>query len=196
MAHLTVTEKEHWKNRISARIERTIESIEAKHPALFDRVKREAHALAIGSLGVSQTFAELEAIQAEEIALARRKEHVQRTMVATVRGVPLEGFVESLPVVYGRGISLPVEVGQAISKRQTAHQEQLLAEDPIGQEVAQLKQERDNVLDVIWLATSPAELRQLWIKVSALLGDVPTQLERDALSIQPSTSEAASTLES
>ena len=35
MAGLTVTEKEFWKDRIAARIERSVEAIKAQHPALF-----------------------------------------------------------------------------------------------------------------------------------------------------------------
>jgi hypothetical protein len=181
MAHLTITEKEHWKTRISARIDRCIERIQANQPALFDRVKREAHALALASLGLSQDYAEMERIQAEEIALARRKERLQRTMVATLRGVPLEGVIDSIEIRYGRGMPLPVEVVGAIAKRHAAHREQLLADDPIGQEVARLKNERENLLDVIWLATGPAELRQLWMEVNTLLGEEPPQREREAL---------------
>ena len=44
--------------------------------------------------------------------------------------------------------------------------------------------------DVVWLATSGTELGQLWSKVTALLGDQPTQLERDALAIPPQPMEA------
>ena len=70
MPGLTVTEKEHWKSRIAARIEKRVEAIKARHPALFDRVQREAHAQALESLGLAGSYAELEAIQAEEAALA------------------------------------------------------------------------------------------------------------------------------
>jgi hypothetical protein len=191
MAHLTMTEKEHWKTRIPARIDRSIETIQSKHPALFDRVKREAHALALDSFGVSQSYAEMENIQVDEIALARREERAQRTMVAALRGVPLESVVDSIEIRYGQEMPLPVEVAGAIAKRQAAHREQLLAEDPIGQELAGLRNERENLLDVIWLATSPAELRQLSMKVNLLLGDEPTQLERDTLSIALPKWEAA-----
>jgi hypothetical protein len=36
----------------------------------------------------------------------------------------------------------------------------------------------------VWLATSPAQIRTLWSKVGALLGDESTQLEREALAIE------------
>jgi hypothetical protein len=55
MPGLTVTEKEHWRQRISARIGKRIEAIKAQHPALFERVKREARARALQSLAISPT---------------------------------------------------------------------------------------------------------------------------------------------
>ena len=42
MPGLTVTEKTFWKDRIAARIAKRIEAIQAAHPALFERVKRQA----------------------------------------------------------------------------------------------------------------------------------------------------------
>jgi hypothetical protein len=61
----------------------------------------------------------------------------------------------------------------------------MLADDPIGREIAKLESEKDSLLDTIWLATSPTQIRQLWTKVGELLGDEPTTLERDALAIEP-----------
>jgi len=48
MAGLTVTEKEHWKERISRRIDKKIEAIAAEQPNLMDRVQRESQAPLFG----------------------------------------------------------------------------------------------------------------------------------------------------
>jgi hypothetical protein len=186
MAGLTVTEKSFRKDRIAARIARRVEAIKAQHPALFDRVKRESYAQALQSLGLAAPYAELEAVQAEEATLARRKKHAQRTMLAALRGVPLDEVSDSINVRYGGELPLPIEAAEALSKRQAAHQEQLLGDDPVGCQIARLETERDALLDVVWLATSPAQIRTLWSKVGALLGDEPTHLEREALAIEPS----------
>ena len=172
-------------DRIGARIARAVERIKAQHPALFDRVKREAHAQALGSLGLAADYAELEAIKAEEAALARRKARAQRAMVAALRGVPVEEVTETIGVRYGSELALPTEAAEAITKRQAAHTEQLLADDPVGQRIARLEAERDGLLDTVWLATSPSQIRALWSKVAELLGDEPTPLEREALAIAP-----------
>jgi len=82
---LTVSEKQHWKDRIAARIAAAVERIKARHPTLFDEVRRRAHAEALRSLGLAEAYAELEAVRAEEAATARRKTRAQRTMVAALK---------------------------------------------------------------------------------------------------------------
>jgi hypothetical protein len=185
MAGLTVSEKTFWKERIAARIERRVEAIKAQHPALFERVKRAAHAEALQSLGFEVCYAELEAVTYEEAALARRKKAAQRAMVATLRGVPVDEVSDTFSIRYGNELPLPHEAAEALVKRQCAHQGQLLVDDPIGCEIARLESERERLLDVVWLATSPSEIKQLWTKVGALLGDEPTRLEQEALAIAP-----------
>ena len=51
MANLTVAEKDHWKLRIEARINRRIEAVLAAEPGLIGRVLRAAKARALASLG-------------------------------------------------------------------------------------------------------------------------------------------------
>jgi len=187
MPALSVTEKTHWKDRIAARIDKAVERVKSRHPALFDRVRREAHAESLRSLGLAAPYAELEAVQAEETALARRKKRAQRAMIASLRGIPIDEVSDSISVRYGSELPLPFEAAEAIAKRQAAHQDQLLADDPVGREVARLGVEKENLLDTVWIACSPAQIRALWTKVSELLDDEPTALEREALAIEPAS---------
>ena len=185
MPGLTVTEKSHWRDRIAARIARAVERVKARHPALFDRIAREAHAQALTTLGLAEPHAELEAIKAEGAALDRRRKQAQRSMVATLRSLPIDEIGDSFNIRYGSELGLPNEVAEAITRRQSAHQEQMLADDPIGREIAKLEAEKGSLLDTIWLATSPSQIKQLWTRVGELLGDEPTTLEREALAIEP-----------
>ncbi len=185
MPGLSVTEKNHWRDRIAVRIDRSVERIKTRHPALFDRVRREAHAEALRSLGLAGPYAELEAVQAEEAALARRKKGAQRAMLASLRGLPIDEVPDHFSIRYGTELPLPAEAAEAIARRQAAHQDELLAEDPVGREVARLGAEKEGLLDTVWLAASPSQIKQLWAQVGALLGDEPTQLEREALAIEP-----------
>jgi hypothetical protein len=185
MPGLTVTEKEHWKTRIAARIEKKIEAIRSRNPALIERVRRDSHAQALQSLGLAETYHELESIKREEATLARRRERVQRTMLAVLRGVPLEEVSDGFGMKYGVELSLPFEAHEAITNRQRAHEEQLLADDLVGREITHLEAEKENLLDTVWLAVSPVQIKQLWSRVGALLGDESTQLEREALALEP-----------
>jgi hypothetical protein len=185
MPGLTVTERAHWRDRIAARIDRAVERVKAAHPALFDRARREAHAAALRSLGLAGPYAELEAVQAAEAALERRKRRAQRAMLAAVRGVPPEEVSDNFGIRYGGELPLPSEAAEAITKRQAAHQEQLLAEDPVGREVARLRAEKEDLLDTVWLACSTAQVRALWTKVGELVGEEPTALQREALALAP-----------
>jgi hypothetical protein len=67
-----------------------------------------------------------------------------------------------------------------------------LAEHELGRRIAALRQERERLIDTVWLATSSAAIRELWAKVGQLLEDEPTQLEREALAIEPDVAEQPS----
>ena len=176
---LTVAEKTHWKERIEARINQWIEATLAGDPGLMDRVKHAARGRALASLGLADFQSELDEISAQKEVLERRERQAHRAMLARVRGVAIDTIEE---VYYGRH---ETEVTRAISQRQSVHEDELLGENERGQQVLRLRAEKDNLLDIVWLATSPSQVRQLWTKVSELLGDEPTQLEREALAIPP-----------
>jgi hypothetical protein len=180
MPGLTVTEKEHWKDRIARRIDKRIETVAASEPNLIDRVKHEARQRTIDSLGVAQMQAELDAIDHEEKELQQRELAVRRALVAKLRGVP----VETLDNYAGHRSDIELET--AIAKRQGVFEDELLQECVTGRIIVRLRLEKEQLLDTVWLATSPACIRALWTKVSELLGDEATPLQRDALAISAS----------
>lgn len=75
------------------------------------------------------------------------------------------------------------EVSGAIERRQQVLEDELLAESEHGQRILYLRREKEELIDVVWLATSPKEVKELWTKVTELLGDDQTQLQHDALTI-------------
>ena len=70
--------------------------------------------------------------------------------------------------------------------RQAVHEETLLREHDLGRQITQLRLEKENLLDTVFLATSPTQIRSLWGQVSDLLGDELSQLQRAAMQIEPS----------
>jgi len=118
-------------------------------------------------------------------AVERIKARHPATFARLGRGVPIEEVSDNLSLRYGTELPLPVEVGAALEKRQAAHLDALLAADEVGREVRRLEAEQERLLDTVWLAASPSQIKQLWTKVGALLGDEPTALEAEALAIAP-----------
>jgi len=179
MAGLTVTEKEHWKNRIARRIDKRIEAITAVDPNFFDRIQRDARQRALESLGLAEQQAELDESEHQKEALEKREMRLHKAMLAKVRGVEPDDVEGSYSYRYDN------EVENAVKRRKAIHEEELLAESELGQQVLKLRQEKEDLLDTVWLAASTKQIKELWGKVAELLDDEQTQLQRDALAIAP-----------
>ena len=154
MPGLTVTEKSHWKDRIARRIDKRIELIAAREPNLMDRVQREAQENALASLGLTALRAELDTIDEQKLELDSHQERAHRAMLAAVRRTAVENVSES-HLGY-----LHHEVVNAIERREKVHEDELLAKDPVGQEILRLRQEKENLLDTVWLARSTSRSTQ------------------------------------
>jgi hypothetical protein len=145
----------------------------------MDRIHREAHQRALQTLGLADWQTELDSIERQKETLEKRSQQVLKAMLAHVQGVPVDDLEDGY--CYHRD----EEVNSAVAKRQNVHEDELLAECETGQEILRLRQEQEDLLDTVWLASSPSQLKTLWSKVNALLGTTPTQLESDALAILP-----------
>lgn len=177
---LTVSEKNHWKDRIARRIEKRIETVLAAEPNLMDRIHRDARQRALQSLGLADWQVELDSIQLQKDQLEKRSQQIHKAMLAHVQGVPVEDLEDTC-----YGYRREEEVKSAVAKRQKVHEDDLLAECDSGREILRLRREQEDLLDTVWLASSPSQLKTLWTKVNELLGTEPTRLERDALAIPP-----------
>ena len=98
-------------------------------------------------------------------------------MLARVRGVPVDQIDDYFSHRHDD------EVDRAVARRQTVHEDDLLLQSELGRQIVRLRQEKDNLLDTVWLATSPASIKSLWEKVGELLDDQPSPLQREALAI-------------
>src|SRR5689334_18460455 len=167
---LTVTEKEHWKERIERRINKRIESIWASDPNLKERIDKESRQRALESLKLAELEQETEKIEEQKKQLDIREAQLARQKLAIVRGVPADA------VDNGYTYHADHEVEQAVARRSKVFEQQLLAAHTVGQEIVKLQEEKENLLDTIWLATSPAQLKMLWTKVAELLHENATSL--------------------
>lgn len=178
---LTVTEREHWKNRIAKRIDKAMEVVYSKEdPGLLTRTKAAAQAEAEESLGIAALKSKREQLAQQIKQLEKETRLVVRHMVATVRGC----LVEEVFIADGwRGT--PYEVTQAIDQLAAIREEELLAENRLGKQILLLRQEKEELLDTVWLATSGRQIKELWSKVIDRLGQQPTSLQAEAMKLPP-----------
>ncbi len=175
---LTVREKEHWKDRIAARIDKRIDALSAENSNIMERIKEAARERALDSLGISTLDKRAERTKQQISSLEKEEARTYREIAAKLRGVPLRDVQDEC---YG----IDREISAAVEKRQALHEDELLAESEMGQEILSLRQEKENLLDTVWLATSGKQIKDLWEKVDALLGNTQTELQRKAMKIPP-----------
>lgn len=179
---ITVAEKEHWKERIEKRIDHRIETLVAKEdPTLLERASKEAREKAYDSLGIGAQQRELEALEKQKEEIERRELRLQAEQRAVLNGTSVERELER----GGYCDRFGYEAEDAIKARAKALEADILSQSELGRKVVALEREKDNLLDTVWLATSTAQMKELWEHVNSLLEMNPTALEEKALKIAP-----------
>jgi hypothetical protein len=173
---LTVKEKEHWKERISRKIDQALETLCAENePGFRERIRMAARQRAVESLGIAQSQTRLDEIEATKKALDSERQTLMRNMAHHVMKTECH---ESM-------YSQESAINGAIRDRQRVHEKELLAAEPLGRRILELQRDQEELLDTVWLATSPMQVKQLWNRVAEVLNQKPTTLQQDALSLEP-----------
>ncbi len=175
---ITIKEKLHWKERIEARIDRRIKEIEASEPKhVWEEINRQADQKTLEELELTELMNDAQLFE-EQIDELRRKQRDNWTQcLAKVRGVDVSRVD---PPTYATN-----EVTQTIAARRKINEQQLRAEHPKGRMIESLRNEKEELLDTVWLATSPAQIKELWSSVLARLECEVTPLQKQALAMKP-----------
>tara|TARA_R110002049_G_scaffold309101_2_gene516919 strand:- start:46152 stop:46349 length:198 start_codon:yes stop_codon:yes gene_type:complete len=64
-----------------------------------------------------------------------------------------------------------------------------MAAHPLGSEILRLRHEKEELLDTVCLATSSAQIKELWKRFADILKWEPPALQQKAMEIEPETSE-------
>ncbi len=175
---LTVREKEHWKDRIAARIDKRIDALNAENGKIMEQVNKAARERALDSLGIGTLHKRAEHLKQQKSSLEEKESKTYREIAAKLRGISVREVTDSR---YG----IQSEISEAVAERQTLHEDELLAESEAGREILSLRSEKENLLDTVWLATSGKQIKDLWEKVDSILGNTQTELQRKAMEIPP-----------
>jgi hypothetical protein len=178
---ITIKEKEHWKKRITRKIDQAIEVILAtEDPNFMEKINCKAKTKTWESLGIAKLIREVKELDAQKKDLENKRITAFRRMLAVVRGVSMED-VDKAEVRY----SQPHEVDSAIHRRKKLIEKELLAENKLGCQILRLRLEKEELLDTVWLASSPKQIKELWSTVASVLDQKPTELQKEALSMEP-----------
>jgi len=176
---LTVKEKDHWRERIARRIDQTIDELECKEdPTFRQRLAEKADSEAWKSLGLGELHAEVEKINAEIKRSEDRRSEIYDQMLRIVEGT-------SETTHYYRSRGYPCQVTESVKRHSLVHQRELMASDPLGKRILQLEREKEELLDTVWLATSSAQIKDLWSRFIDMLNWEPPELQRQTLASPP-----------
>lgn len=167
---ITITEKEHWQRRIEAKINKRIEKLKSIDKTLFESIDEKAKQAAVAELGIEKEHSRYEKAGLQIRTLTKQREDLEAEMFTIL----FEDDSESHYYYKSR-------VNREIETRQKSHEEKLLSETEFGQEIANLQNEKENLLDTVWLATSPRQVTQLWEKLSHLIGEGSTEFQKEIL---------------
>lgn len=180
---LTVTEKEHWKSRFARKIAQAIDLlVEREDPGYFERVRSDAREEAIRSLGIANLLEREAQLDQQEKQLRQERTEVHNRITAIVKKQPVPD--------YPSGFCHSGIWEAAIRKRQDVVEQRLMAESELGRKILRLRREEDELLDTVWLATSPKQIKSLWQGVAELLSAEPTPLQRQAMIASEPTDDA------
>lgn len=173
MSRLTVTEKEHWKSRIENRIQKAISLLEVQEPTLMSNVKLEAKRRTYEALGIETQITQIERNKESIKTMQSQEQELMDAMYSQVLGRKRE------PSEYQW--QMQNEFNALVTKKNAQFEEELLGETPVGKDILRLQSEMESLLDTVWLATSSVQIRDLWMRVSSVIGDEATELQQKIL---------------
>lgn len=167
---LSVTEKQHWKDRIDQKIRKRIESLKALNATFFAETETAAKLAATVELGV---HSDIESIRAMEQKIEKLETDAKKLLLQVIEKIS----GKQLNPYYAQMDRVDSELKPHIER--CMHE--LLATDPRGQEVIKLESEREQLLDTIWLATSSRQVRDMWAQVLKLLGEDCSEFQKEVI---------------
>lgn len=180
---LTVKEKEHWKERIGKRIDSAVEKLKMSDSSgVLNDVEEEALMEAQRSLGLADLIERMGELNDRTKQLNERLDAVDAEMRRTL-GV-------SGSRLFQHGDGLPHWIQARINDRAKVHRTPLLQASEIGRNLLKLEREKENLLDTVWLSTSTKQIKQLWSDVAEMLNIEQTELQKQAIAMEPVDSEA------
>lgn len=168
---ITVKEKEHWKERIARRIDKAIKKLVAeKDQHFFTKHKKMSKEKAVQFLGFTMQLKAIDEIEAQCKKLSKRREDTWSEMAELIGASDTNSR-------YGDRNAVENEIA-----KWTKHfEKELLSETELGCQIERLENEKEELLDTVWLATSPKQIRDLWQRFAELTDWEPPAIQKEAI---------------
>jgi len=138
-------------------------------PELFRSIREPARIAALKALKITKEYGQLQSLEEQISTLENELGEKVSALYQTLYGKESSRY------------SARNDIDSIISKQRERQEEKLLLKSKVGREIAQLREEKENLLDTVWLATSPRQVTELWENLSALIGDEATPFQQDVL---------------
>lgn len=185
MSRLTVTEKNHWKERITKKLDRAIDRLWAEEAGLKSRLTEKARKL-VREKYPDLPFAELEEVENRQSQLLKETESLEARKIAMSRTI-LQKLSRSSATYSDYHIRDSFK--KLMEKMESVELQEVMETDPIGRQIKELENEKEELLDTVWLATSSAQVKQLWSRFLTVLDEKPTQMQKEAIEMEPGKDE-------
>ena len=141
---ITVKEKEHWKNRIAARMEKAIEALYRREGIeLRKTVKQQGRELVLDQFGIRDSYEQVKTLDAEINSLSHQRKKVIETVTEQLEDL---GHKFSYHTGY-RDLEQFIECQAKLLERD------VLQGTELGRKIIRLMDEQEQLLDTVWLAT-------------------------------------------
>lgn len=170
---LSVKEKDHWKNRISSRIDRAIEDMYRREGSRKRKeIQLESRERVLDNFAIRDKVERFRILQEEVSRLALLRSKINDEIMDQLKEL---GFR------FGYGNGAHVDLDAFINAQARLCEREVLLETEFGRRIVRLWDEQDQLLDTVWLATSSNQIKRLWQEMASLLGEQPTELQQQAL---------------
>ena len=175
---VTTKERDYWNDRISTKIKEFSDQLVLRfEPQFRERIEKEAMQTVFKSLGLEKQFRSLEANQRKQSEAKREFEKLKTIHCQEESDLYIDiGKKMDLPdECFNFTFQLVNAVKAKIKAIVDLTSLELMNQHPLGQQLLELEAERQAVTDLMWLATSSKQIKELWFKLNNSLDEIESK---------------------
>lgn len=184
---ISIKEKEHWKERIERKIQQRIDRLIAdKSPDFLRKVALDAKNEARRKLGLLENYDSRRKLECAVAELDSTYRSQRAPFERDIKKLQDEEAASILKISVNAVSWNDRELADLeLCRLAKPYENQIMSRDETGRNILNLQKEQEQMLDTVWLATSPKQIRDLWASTTELLQSESTELQAAALLTEP-----------